>query len=200
MHIQTHILSGWCLANCLPLSPRQRLCSMLAATLADVDGLGILLGQRYYHQYHHVLGHNIFFAVALSAVLAAVPVAAIGDRGGGSRSLIAATGSSCAKSNGRTTLKRPLIFLLYLALAHVHLLLDYFGSGPLWKIRYLWPASNFFFEWDRAWEFFSWQNLSTFALLLTWTIIIAFRARRTPLEAIMPKLDAKLVAGLRQAL
>ncbi|MFI5380868.1 MAG: metal-dependent hydrolase [Tepidisphaerales bacterium] len=168
MHLQTHILSGWCLANCLPLSPRQRLCSMLAATLADVDGLGILLGQRYYHQFHHVLGHNLFFAVALSAILAAFSP------------------------------KRPLSFLLYLALAHVHLVLDYFGSGPLWKIHYLWPWSDYFFRWDNAWEFYSWQNLGTFGLLLVWTVIIAFRAGRTPLEAIMPRLDAQLVAILRK--
>ncbi len=140
---------------------------MLAATLADVDGLGILLGQRYYHQFHHALGHNIFFAVALSAVLAAFSP------------------------------KRPLSFLIYLALTHVHLVLDYFGSGPLWKIHYLWPCSDFFFRRDGAWEFFSWQNLSAFGVLLAWIVMIAFRAQRTPLEAIMPRLDEKLVAGLR---
>jgi hypothetical protein len=141
---------------------------MLAATLADVDGLGILFGQRYYHQFHHALGHNLFFAIALSAVLAAFSP------------------------------KRPLSFLLYLALAHVHLVLDYFGSGPLWKIRYLWPASDFFFEFDGAWEFFSWQNLSVFALFLVWTILIALRAGRTPLEAVMPHLDGQIVNALRK--
>ncbi len=170
MHIQTHILSGWCLANCLPLSPRQRLCSMLAATLADLDGLGIVLGQRHYHQFHHTLGHNIFFVAALSAILAAFSP------------------------------RRPLSFLWYLTLGHVHLLMDYFGSGPFWKIHYLWPASGFFLRWDNAWEFYSWQNLGTFAVLLAWTVTIALRAGRTPLEAIMPRLDAQLVAAVRRFL
>jgi hypothetical protein len=36
---------------------------------------------------------------------------------------------------------------------------------------------------------YSWQNLLTFLLLLIWTILIAWRMRRTPLEMRMPSLD-----------
>lgn len=40
MHIQTHIVSGWCAANLLDLTPRERALAMVAASAADLDGLG----------------------------------------------------------------------------------------------------------------------------------------------------------------
>ena len=112
MHIQTHILSGWCAAAMLPLTPRQRLLAMIAAAAPDLDGLGILFGQEFYWDYHHKLGHNIFFGVLLTLILAVIA--------------------------------RPwlLVFPLYLGLFHLHLLMDYYGSGTGWRIYYLWPASN----------------------------------------------------------
>src|SRR5437016_3393863 len=39
MHIQTHIMSGWCAASLFPLTARQRLACMIAASAADLDGL-----------------------------------------------------------------------------------------------------------------------------------------------------------------
>ena len=54
MHVQTHILSGWCVGNLAPLSPRERLICMTAASIADLDGLtrlrvppGTQSGQRF---------------------------------------------------------------------------------------------------------------------------------------------------------
>jgi hypothetical protein len=161
LHVPTHILSGWCVANLLRLRPRERLGCMIAASAADVDGLGIVFGERYYHAYHHILGHNLFFALILAAVL-------------------------CAFSRPRIT------FGIYLALSHLHLLMDYFGSGPLWDIYYLWPISRFHLRCDAAWEFFSWQNISAAGVLLVWTVAIARYQRRTPLEIMMPNLDRQL--------
>jgi hypothetical protein len=46
MHIQTHILSGWCVANTLPCTARQRSLAMIAASAADIDGISILFGQQ----------------------------------------------------------------------------------------------------------------------------------------------------------
>src|ERR1700712_4528283 len=105
MHIATHIMSGWCVANALPLGPRERLFCMVAASAADVDGLGMIAGDYYYQEYHHVLGHNLLFAVAISVLLAAF-----------------------------SRRRRAIAFCAYLALAHLHLLLDYYGSGPGWPI------------------------------------------------------------------
>lgn len=38
MHIPTHIMSGWVIANCVPLTPRERLACMIIATVPDIDG------------------------------------------------------------------------------------------------------------------------------------------------------------------
>lgn len=155
-------MSGWCIANTLPLRPRERVCCMIAATAADVDGLGILISGDLYRAYHHILGHNLFFALLVSITLA--------------------------------LFSRPLITLwVYLLLAHLHLVMDYFGSGPLWDIYYLWPVSRWRVRFDGAWEFFSWQNITVAAVFLVWTIVIAVRCRRTPLEVLMPSLDRQLV-------
>lgn len=169
MHIQTHLLSGWCLANCLPLAPRQRLLCMVAATAPDLDGLSLLFGGDAYRDWHHILAHNAPFALLLSAGLAAFSV-------------------------------RPaLSFLLYLSLVHLHFVLDYFGSGPHWGIPYLWPFDphQYLRDPNTAWPFFSWQNISVAFAFVAWTVWIALRYGRTPLESLMPELDRKLVAFLR---
>ena len=165
MHIQTHILSGWCLANMLPLSPRERLFSMIAATLPDIDGISFIFGQEAYWNYHHILGHNLLLGLLSSAVLAAF----LG--------------------------RRIMAFFVFLGLFHLHLAMDYFGSGPEWPILYFWPVSRWQIVNHEGWEFFSWQNQLAFCLLFIGTLWIAYRQRRTPLEFLMPQLDRKLVRG-----
>ena len=86
-------------------------------------------------------------------------------------------------------------FVLFLALFHLHLLLDYYGSGPEWHIHYLWPMKAMIIRNPHAWEFYSWQNMLAFAVFLLWTSWIGWKKKRTPLECIMPKLDAQLVGG-----
>lgn len=165
MHVQTHILSGWC-AGCLVgrFTARERLFCMLAASLPDVDGLSILAGQEAYWDYHHTLGHNLLFGIVLCFVLA------------------------CLSSH------RLLSLIIYLALFHLHLVLDYFGSGPGWGIPYLWPFRHWLWMRRDAWPFYSWQNVTTAVALVAWTLWIARRQGRTPLEALMPRLDRQLVA------
>jgi hypothetical protein len=164
MHVQTHIMSGWCVGNLFPLTPRQRLACMIAASAADVDGLGILFGQETYWNYHHKLAHNLAFGLLICLILTFI------SRG------------------------KPLMFILLLALFHLHLLMDFFGSGPGWPIFYFWPASAH--AWDNrwwSWEFYSWQNITAAALLFFWMIAIANVCCRTPLELLMPSLDRQLV-------
>ena len=170
MHIQTHVMSGWCIGNCFQLTPRERLFCMLAAGLADLDGLGILAGQEAYWDYHHIVGHNLLVALAL------------------------ASGLTLFSTN------RQRAFWVYLGLFHLHLVMDYLGSGPGWPICYLWPLSRWeLVNWN-SWELFSWQNIAFGLGCLTWVIAIAIRKGRTPLEAIMPKLDVQLVEWLRKRL
>jgi hypothetical protein len=165
MHVQTHLMCGWCLGNLLRLTPRQRLLCMLAASVPDLDGLGILISQDLYWDMHHVVGHSAAFGAVLATALALVPQP---------RRLL---GLSC-----------------YLALFHLHLGMDLLGSGEGWTIAYLWPFSGLELEYSGAWALFSWQNLSAAGALLAWTMWIAAQRDRTPLEVIMPSLDAKIAA------
>ena len=165
MHIQTHILSGWCFGNLLPLRARDRLLCMIAASAQDLDGLGILYSEELYWDLHHRLGHSLTAGVVLAAVLT-----------------IFAT-------------RKVLGFLAFLVLFHLHLLMDYFGSGPEWLIHYYWPFNDHGFESAYVWPLFSWQNITAFVLLLGWTVWIGYRHRRTPLEVLMPSLDRKLTGA-----
>jgi hypothetical protein len=51
--------------------------------------------------------------------------------------------------------------------------------------------------WRDAWPFYSWQNITTAFALVAWTLVIARRLGRTPLESLMPRLDRQLVGYLR---
>ena len=168
MHTSTHLLSGWCVGNLFNLTGRERLFCMIAATAQDLDGLGIILypiyGNKYYWEWHHVLFHNLLTAIILTALLVIW-----------SKHRIKAA-------------------LLYFGLFHLHLLMDYVGSGELWTIHYLYPFNKLELMWTGAWPMFSWQNITTGFILIGWTIWIAAKKERTPLEQLMPSLDQQLVA------
>jgi hypothetical protein len=161
-------MSGWCLGNCAKLTPRERFCSLLAASLSDLDGLGILVGQEAYWEYHHKLCHNLPFGILLSLVL-----------------------WLCSG-------QRRKAFFLYLGLFHLHLILDYYGSGPGWEIYYLWPFSQWAVVNLNTWEFYSWQNMSVTLAFTGWMLWIAVKYGRTPFELLMPHLDSELVQWLRR--
>lgn len=169
MQVQTHVMSGWCAADLFELTARERLFAMIAASAADLDGLGILISYDDYVAYHHVLGHNLPFGLVVAGVLATFST------------------------------HRVKAFCLFLALFHLHLILDYFGSGPGWGILYLWPFSNREILNPNAWEFLSWQNLCAAGLFLLWTVAIVIKSGRTPLELIMPSLDQKIVRAFRRS-
>ncbi|HEX3356077.1 MAG TPA: metal-dependent hydrolase [Tepidisphaeraceae bacterium] len=167
MHIGAHIMSGWCLGNCFKLDPRRRACCIIAASVADLDGLGRVVSMEAYWKYHHILCHNLLFCIVVAALLSAFSA------------------------------RRIQSFMLYLALGHLHLLMDYLGSGPLWGIAYFWPFSPRLFRTGMAWEFYSWQNLTVAGVLFVWVIFIAIRQGRTPIETIAPDLDRRFVGWLR---
>ena len=168
MQIQTHVMSGWCVASWFDLDPRERFFAMIAAAAADLDGLGILVSYDAYAAYHHVLGHNLLFGIIVPALLTTFST------------------------------HRRKAFWLFLGLFPLHLILDYFGSGPGWGICYLWPFSNWVILNPHAWEFVSWQNIFAAACFLLWIVVTAIKAGRTPLELPMPVLDQKMVRFLRR--
>ena len=140
---------------------------MIAASAADVDGISIVFGQEAYWNYHHTFGHNVFAAIICSAVLAAF-------------------------TRGR----RIGTFVVCLALFHLHFVMDYYGSGRDWHIHYIWPLPGLIWKNAEAWNLYSWQNMAVFLGFLSWTIWIAWKMGRTPLEAIMPGLDRELLGYL----
>src|SRR5437870_3742616 len=76
----THFLTGWAIANSAPsLTKRERALVTWAGVAPDLDGLGIIAERltrnsahplNWWSDYHHVLGHNLGFALAV-AVFAA---------------------------------------------------------------------------------------------------------------------------------
>ena len=163
MQIPTHILSGWCVADLVELTPRERVFAMVAASFPDVDGLGLVVSLDYYGKYHHVLAHNVLVATVLAGFLAAFS----SHRGKG--------------------------FLLYFSLFHLHLLLDLLGSGAGWGIDYFWPFSNREISTRFGWELNSWQNAVALLIALAWTAWIAQKRGRTPFERLFPTLDRELL-------
>lgn len=151
------------MADLLVLTPRERVFAMVAASAADMDGVGLLVSIDYYARYHHVLAHNLLFGGLLAAALAIFST------------------------------HRLKAFILFLVLFHVHLLLDFYGSGPGWGIHYFWPFGGGAFFCPHVWDLNSWQNIVAFEVLFLWMFGIVFWRRRTPFEAILPSLDAKII-------
>ena len=162
MHIPTHVLSGWVFANALPLAKRERLFCMVAASIPDIDGLGFFFGEEMFWRFHHFVGHNVFFGLFVSIAVAFF------------------------------SQKKLLALAAYMTCFHLHLLMDFYGSGTGWKIHYFWPIDSRGFYTTDAWPLSSWQNYLTFGVLLLITIGIAWRKKRTPLELLAPRLEAKL--------
>lgn len=69
MHIETHALLGWTLANLGGADRRLRKYVILAAVVPDVDSFPIVFGLESYGRWHHTFGHNLFFAGLFLAVV-----------------------------------------------------------------------------------------------------------------------------------
>ena len=168
MQLQTHLMCGWCLGNGFTLTARERFHCMLASIAPDIDGIGRIYSEDAFFTWHHVAAHNLVFAALISGTLAAFST------------------------------HRIKALILYFVFVHLHLLMDFLGSGPGWGIVYFWPFSKWSAINPYAWPFFSWENLSLAAVFFLWVLAIAIWDGRTPLEAIMPSLDRQLVDTLRR--
>jgi inner membrane protein len=163
MQIATHILSGWCVGASLKLTARERLACMLAASLADLDGGGIFFSGRAFTRWHHVLGHNVFYGLVLAALCARLAVAG----------------------------RRVGVGVLCFALFHLHLAMDYWGSGQGWGIAYWWPFKDDMIFNLHSWELVSWQNTVTTVVLLVWAVALAWWRGPWPTEMCLARLQTK---------
>ena len=167
MHVTTHILSGWICGNIVPVfGPRERFFCMIAASASDLDGLSLLGGWEMYYETHHVLLHNLAFAVALSTLLAFF------------------------------SRPRVVAWIVYFALLHLHVLLDLLGSGSDWGVEYCRPFSAASWKIPFSWEFLSWQNYVAAFVTIAISFGLIYWKKRTILEYPMPKLDAEIVSAL----
>ncbi|HYV35318.1 MAG TPA: metal-dependent hydrolase [Gemmataceae bacterium] len=179
----THALIGWCTANVVPLTRRDRLLVFLGGMLPDLDGLGVLLSSDAYFRYHHILCHNLLGCL----VWALAPALFARDR-----------------------LRCVTLTVLNW---HLHLACDYFGSRgpwntPPWVLPYFypfiggWSGGEFVgpaWYWNPwQWPLNSWANtLVTVAGIVGW-VYIAVRLDRTWFEFVWRRLDVEVCQMLRK--
>jgi inner membrane protein len=174
MHLPTHALASWLLAESGPRSMvrRDRALILAAGLFPDLDALTLLGGVEAYQRWHHVILHNLLAAALCSLLLAALARA------------------------------RVAVLLLSLVAYHLHLVCDYLGSagpdGSVWPIPYLMPFSSHEFAWAGQWGLASWQNVSITVALLLASWALAVRRGRTLLEAVSLRADAAVTAVLRR--
>jgi len=182
MNPVTHFLAGWVIANGDDLERRDRAIVTLAAIIPDVDGLGILTslvskdqeaGLHFYVQYHHVIAHNLFSGLLITAVAYAL------------------------------SKKKWLTALLAFFSFHLHLLGDLLsGRGPdgiIWTISYLYPAyPDFIVSWSGQWELNAWPNVAITSVLLLLTFYFAWKRGYSPVGIISSNADQVFVDTLRK--
>lgn len=177
----THLLIGWTLANSVPsLTRRERAIVTWASVVPDLDGLGIIaekLTQNSSHPLtwwsdcHHVLGHNLGFAL-----------------------LVSASAAIWARQKITTT-------LLALFSFHLHLLADLVGArgpdGDQWPIPYLLPFSQQLqLVWSGQWALNAWPNFVLTTVLIGAALLLAHRRGFSPLELFSAKADRIFVRTL----
>lgn len=164
------------------LDRRDRALVTIASVVPDIDGFGAIpemltRGTRHellwWTEYHHTLCHNITFAVIFTA---------------------AATFFAHARL--RTSI---LTFISF----HLHLLGDVIGArgpdGYQWPIPYWLPFSDKGqWSWSGQWALNAWQNFAITIPLLIFTIWLAWKRGRSPLEIVSQRANDAFVAALRQ--
>ncbi len=176
----THFLLSWSVGSAFPFNRRDRTLATLAGTIPDIDGIGLLWdlpssgasGEDlvYWARFHHVLGHNIAFGLAM--VLCTYFLA--------SRRFMA-----CAA-----------VFLAF----HIHLLCDLAGSkGPdqFWSIPYLLPFSHSWdLVWAGQWPLNSWQNFAVTASAIIYACFTAWKRGISPVEIFSHRANQVFVGTL----
>lgn len=177
----THFLVGWIVANSADLNRKERAAVTVAGVVPDIDGIGAIAETLtrgwdrpllWYSGYHHVMTHNLGFALMVAAV-----------------SFMVAT---------RRWKTAVLTFLSF----HLHLLGDLVGGrgpdGYQWPIPYLLPFSDAWqWSWQGQWALNAWPNfVMTIAALLV-TFYLAWKRGYSPLEMVSAIADRTFIETLR---
>ena len=184
MHAATHLLAGWMVANTKELERRDRALVTLAGVAPDLDGFGYPVqaltqhGERpllWFRDYHHVLGHNLVFAVVVTGIC------------------------------GAFALRRPATAALAFLSFHLHLLCDVLGSrgpdGDQWPIPYLWPfLRDLTWTWSGQWRLDAWPNFAVTIALIAATLWLAARRGYSPVGIFSERADRAFVQAVRRRL
>lgn len=177
----THLFASWLIASAPRLGRRDIALIAIAGVAPDIDGLGIvpeLLTRSSAHpldwfsRYHHVLAHNLPFALATAAIIFAL------------------------------ARRKWLTSSLALIAVHLHFVMDILGSrgpdGYSWPIPYLEPfSSKLQLTWSGQWALNGWQNIVITCGLLAMTLIRTLQIGRSPVEIFSPAADRQVVRTLR---
>lgn len=182
MHVVTHLLIGWTVAEHTVKTRRDKALVAWASVVPDIDGLGLpvdwvcrALGfnTAFYEQFHRVALHGLPGAVLVTVLFAVL-----------------------AQERLRAA---PWVFISY----HLHLVGDVLGSrgsGPMdiWPIHYLSPLSDALtLTWSGQWPLTSWQNTSLTVALMIYAIVLAIRRGYSPVGLFSARADARFVEVLR---
>lgn len=160
--------------------PRDRALIMLAGVAPDLDGLGIIPEVLTAHsshplpwftEYHHILGHNIGFAIAVTIAIYLLT------------------------RSWKSALLGALSFHLHLFCDVIG------ARGPdgfSWPIPYLLPFSQAWqWEWSGQWALNAWPNFLITGVLLISTFYLAAKRGFSPLEYLSARADNAFVKTLR---
>jgi hypothetical protein len=182
MHPITHLLASWTVASIPRLERRDRAIIALAGISPDIDGIGIIVELAtqhseqpllWYSKYHHVIGHNLIFGIALFLTAAAI-----------------------AKRWLLTAVLASFVF-------HLHLFCDLIGSrgpeGYQWPIPYFYPfLQNIELSWSGQWALNAWPNFVLTFILMMITFYLVWKKGLSPLEIISKGADRALVETFRK--
>ena len=169
-----HLLMSWTFSSTIKWSRRERFLITMAGISPDIDGAGwvidkinLLIGKNtdFYGEFHHILSHNLIFAIIVSAICLYFAKA-----------------------------KKIYVALFAFIAVHLHILADLVGSkgpdGHSWPMDYLYPfSSELMLSWDGQWELVSWQNFLTMLILIIISIYIAVTRKYSPFEIFSKRLD-----------
>lgn len=183
MHVVTHLLAGWTLADEARLAGRDRALVTWASVAPDVDGAGMLvdfanrmLGRpdmALYETYHHAAGHCLAAAMVYAVIAWLIAARKLG------------------------------VAVLAFVSFHLHLVFDVLGSRgsspiDIWTIPYLFPSHAWTWSWSGQWPLTSWQNTTITMVLLAYALVQAVRRGYSPLILFSARTDARFVEVLRQ--
>ena len=182
MNIVTHLLVGWNTAAGSGATGRDLALVAWAGAAPDLDGVGWAMdwaaarlghSDTTFYAIHHVYGHGLPAALAISGLVAAFAVH-----------------------------KRRAALLAFLTV-HLHLLCDVLGSRgldprDLWPVSYLQPFSDAWrITWRGQWPVSGWQNTVVTAACLALAVVMGIWRGVTPVGLFSARADREVVRTLR---